>query len=77
MFPTAVSTISLGRDDTFPNPQLRRLSVEPFFESAAVALNGQDLLQELSQVDKTLDRLEETFLFEPAWEAWRVSDDRL
>ncbi|KAG0349179.1 3'-phosphoadenosine 5'-phosphosulfate sulfotransferase [Podila humilis] len=25
-----------GRDDTFPNPQLRRLSVGPFFDSAAL-----------------------------------------
>ncbi|KAK3824849.1 MAG: hypothetical protein J3Q66DRAFT_277277 [Benniella sp.] len=77
-----------GRDDTFPNPQLRRLSIGPFFESAAVARSGQgngmasipeqstgvecdekraELLEELNQVDKTLDRLEEAFLFGPAW----------
>ena len=86
-----------GRDDTFPNPQLKRLSVGPFFDSAAIAAiknlhrgagpsdsaealqheldcapakegileNGS--LEELKQVDKTLDRLEETFLFGPAW----------
>lgn len=79
-----------GRDDTFPNPQLRRLSVGPFFESAAImrgsekgngmastperstggggcSENSAELLKELSQVDKTLDQLEETFLFGPAW----------
>lgn len=73
-----------GRDDTFPNPQLRRLSIGPFFESATIAREGgheadpgqsgeecdeksAQLLNELSQVDKTLDRLEETFLFRPAW----------
>ncbi|KAG0042872.1 3'-phosphoadenosine 5'-phosphosulfate sulfotransferase [Gryganskiella cystojenkinii] len=87
-----------GRDDTFPNPQLRRLSVGPFFDSAAISAiknhhgplagesndavrrelgytdatsrNGNSdsvLLEKLERVDKTLDRLEETFLFGPAW----------
>ncbi|KAI1320723.1 FAD1 flavin adenine dinucleotide synthetase [Mortierella claussenii] len=83
-----------GRDDTFPNPQLRRLSVGPFFDSAAIlrakehgaTLEGVtgihkerkedredsgskelQLLDQLHQVDKALDRLEETFLFGPAW----------
>ncbi|KAF9344469.1 FAD1 flavin adenine dinucleotide synthetase [Mortierella sp. AD094] len=87
-----------GRDDTFPNPQLRRLSIGPFFDSAAIShvkshgtgvegLNStfsvseqvvgvtdsqeQDkdarILDQLHQVDKALDRLEETFLFGPAW----------
>ncbi|KAI7816161.1 hypothetical protein BC939DRAFT_404211, partial [Gamsiella multidivaricata] len=79
-----------GRDDTFPNPQLRRLSIGPFLDSEAIAYAkghgavGLDsarahvarehdhdkethLLRELGQVDKTLDRLEETFLFGPAW----------
>lgn len=84
-----------GRDDTFPNPQLRRLSIGPFFDSAAIAqlqvqgglvdqLTNQDIraiaqvneatepnshiLNGLHQVDKALDKLEESFLFRPAWE---------
>ncbi|KAF9291448.1 3'-phosphoadenosine 5'-phosphosulfate sulfotransferase [Mortierella alpina] len=97
-----------GRDDTFPNPELRRLSIGPFFDSEAVTQwkeNGPGglgsestdgvrdqvariveasrtydgnreegdekrearLLEKLQQVDKTLDRLEEDFLFRPAW----------
>ncbi|KAF9084943.1 3'-phosphoadenosine 5'-phosphosulfate sulfotransferase [Mortierella sp. AD031] len=93
-----------GRDDTFPNPQLRRLSIGPFFDSTAIlqlkelgpgagAASLDDtvreqviktncmgnrsamgtterdahLLQQLHQVDQTLDRLEENFLFGPAW----------
>ncbi|KAG0200331.1 3'-phosphoadenosine 5'-phosphosulfate sulfotransferase [Mortierella sp. GBA30] len=95
-----------GRDDTFPNPQLRRLSVGPFFDSEAISqlkehgpggvrgdvvstvreqvarsVVGQScdegasrddtergaFLKQLHQVDKTLDRLEEKFLFGPAW----------
>ncbi|KAF9423956.1 3'-phosphoadenosine 5'-phosphosulfate sulfotransferase [Podila epigama] len=88
-----------GRDDTFPNPQLRRLSIGPFFDSASISQlqvkkNGHSekptsamedlgslavdsstfmkkqkshLLHDLNQVDKTLDKLEETFLFSPAW----------
>ncbi|KAF9967054.1 3'-phosphoadenosine 5'-phosphosulfate sulfotransferase [Mortierella alpina] len=97
-----------GRDDTFPNPELRRLSIGPFFDSEAVTQwkdNGPGglgaestdgvrdqvarivqasrtcdgdakesdekrearLLEQLHEVDKTLDRLEEDFLFRPAW----------
>ncbi|KAF9954623.1 3'-phosphoadenosine 5'-phosphosulfate sulfotransferase [Mortierella alpina] len=97
-----------GRDDTFPNPELRRLSIGPFFDSEAIAqwkengpgglgpestegvrdqvariveasrtCDGHEkesdeerearLLDQLHQVDKTLDRLEEDFLFRPAW----------
>ncbi|KAF9299479.1 3'-phosphoadenosine 5'-phosphosulfate sulfotransferase [Mortierella antarctica] len=83
-----------GRDDTFPNPQLRRLSIGPFFNSAAIAqlqaqgghvdqltngdirsmaqANGASqpnahILNGLHQVDKALDKLEESFLFRPAW----------
>ncbi|KAG0312485.1 hypothetical protein BGZ99_009474 [Dissophora globulifera] len=79
-----------GRDDTFPNPQLKRLNIGPFSDSAAISygrshglgsvpmpmaiasIDGhhtdeQEILQELSKVDKTLDKLEETFLFGPAW----------
>ncbi|KAF9981954.1 FAD1 flavin adenine dinucleotide synthetase [Mortierella antarctica] len=97
-----------GRDDTFPNPELRRLSIGPFFDSEAVkqwkengpgglgaestdgvrdqvarlvgvsrtcdgdAKENDDkrearLLEQLHEVDKTLDRLEEDFLFRPAW----------
>jgi len=87
-----------GRDDTFPNPQLRRLSVGPFFDSATISAlkeHGPDagvelirdrlceaatatadphsknesehLLEKLEKVDKRLDRLEESFLFGPAW----------
>ncbi|KAG0245155.1 hypothetical protein B0O80DRAFT_458922 [Mortierella sp. GBAus27b] len=74
-----------GRDDTFPNPQLRRLSIGPFFECAAISRGkgrggeigveptgecgekSAQLLDELKQVDKELDRLEESFLFGPAW----------
>ncbi|KAF9170085.1 3'-phosphoadenosine 5'-phosphosulfate sulfotransferase [Mortierella sp. AD011] len=81
-----------GRDDTFPNPQLRRLSIGHFFDGSAIPhvknhgadieglneqivgitdLQEQDkdahILDQLHQVDKALDRLEETFLFGPAW----------
>ncbi|KAF9567882.1 3'-phosphoadenosine 5'-phosphosulfate sulfotransferase [Mortierella alpina] len=97
-----------GRDDTFPNPELRRLSIGPFFDSEAVlqwkengpgglgaestdgvrdqvarivgasrSCDGESkesdgkkearLLEQLHEVDKTLDRLEEDFLFRPAW----------
>ncbi|KAG0284613.1 FAD1 flavin adenine dinucleotide synthetase [Linnemannia gamsii] len=93
-----------GRDNTFPNPELRRLSIGPFFDTAAIShlkelgpgagvANLEDtvreqviktncvgngsanntverdaqLLQQFHQVDQTLDRLEENFLFGPAW----------
>ncbi|KAF9904728.1 FAD1 flavin adenine dinucleotide synthetase [Linnemannia zychae] len=92
-----------GRDNTFPNPQLRRLSIGPFFTSTAISQlkelgpgagaarledtvreqviktncigNGSaegmtgdaQLLQQLHEVDETLDRMEENFLFGPAW----------
>ncbi|KAF9925126.1 FAD1 flavin adenine dinucleotide synthetase [Linnemannia zychae] len=90
-----------GRDNTFPNPQLRRLSIGPFFDTAAITQlkelgpgagtisiedkireqagkinmneNGDEkekdglLMEQLHQVDQTLDRLEESFLFGPAW----------
>ena len=93
-----------GRDNTFPNPELRRLSIGPFFDTAAISqlkelgpgagvasledtvreqviksnsigngdANGTverdaQLLQQFHQVDQTLDRLEENFLFGPAW----------
>ncbi|GJJ78176.1 FAD synthetase [Entomortierella parvispora] len=92
-----------GRDDTFPNPQLRRLSIGPFFDSAAISAlqehgphagielvcdhdcktgtatsattttdarsqnKSSNLLEKLEKVDKRLDRLEESFLFGPAW----------
>lgn len=96
-----------GRDDTFPNPQLRRLSVGPFFDSAAISAlkehgpdvgielvrshiceasnpttdldseNGSEhLLEKLEEVDKRLDRLEETFLFGPAWKLSRGESER-
>ncbi|KAF9582946.1 3'-phosphoadenosine 5'-phosphosulfate sulfotransferase [Lunasporangiospora selenospora] len=94
-----------GKDDTFPNPQLRRMSVGPFFDSEVISqlveshLHNQEqssadsaasstntshhqqrhhtlpsqekettrLLEQLHQVDKRLDRMEEEFLFGPAW----------
>lgn len=92
-----------GRDNTFPNPELRRLSIGPFFDTAAISHmkelgpgagvasledtvrehviktnclgNGgaskvemdAQLLQHFHQVDQTVDRLEENFLFGPAW----------
>ncbi|KAF8943129.1 FAD1 flavin adenine dinucleotide synthetase [Haplosporangium gracile] len=93
-----------GRDNTFPNPELRRLSIGPFFDTAAIShlkelgpgagaasledtvreqviktncignggANGTverdaQLLQQFHEVDQTLDRLEENFLFGPAW----------
>ena len=92
-----------GRDNTFPNPELRRLSIGPFFDTAAISHlkelgpgagvasledtvreqviktnclgNGTankverdaQLLQQFLQVDQTVDRLEENFLFRPAW----------
>ncbi|KAF9136465.1 FAD1 flavin adenine dinucleotide synthetase [Mortierella sp. GBA39] len=92
-----------GRDNTFPNPELRRLSIGPFFDTAAIShlkelgpgagvANLEDtvreqviktycfgngsannderdaqLLQQFHQVDQTVDRLEENFLFGPAW----------
>ncbi|KAI9240445.1 MAG: hypothetical protein BYD32DRAFT_408466 [Podila humilis] len=91
-----------GRDDTFPNPQLRRLSIGPFFDSAAITqlqvqgghvnLTNQDIrsmaqatgatqpnahiLNGLHQVDKALDKLEESFLFRPAWKLAEGESER-
>ncbi|KAF9433594.1 3'-phosphoadenosine 5'-phosphosulfate sulfotransferase [Entomortierella beljakovae] len=71
-----------GRDDTFPNPELRRLSIGPFFDRETISHVNEDvakrtdpnkcdnntyIIDQLSKVDKTLDRIEETFLFGPAW----------
>ncbi|KAF9195646.1 3'-phosphoadenosine 5'-phosphosulfate sulfotransferase [Haplosporangium sp. Z 11] len=87
-----------GRDDTFPNPQLRRHSVGPFFDSTTLAQlkehgpgacaedlssvrecieanhtghDGSDkerhIREELHNVDKKIDHMEECFLFGPAW----------
>ncbi|KAF9201572.1 FAD1 flavin adenine dinucleotide synthetase [Haplosporangium sp. Z 27] len=87
-----------GRDDTFPNPQLRRLNIGSSFDSTAIShvkshgtgveglkssisiseqivgvVDSQEqdkdaqILDQLDQVDKALDQLEETFLFGPAW----------
>ncbi|ORZ05693.1 hypothetical protein BCR41DRAFT_312085 [Lobosporangium transversale] len=88
-----------GRDDTFPNPQLKRLSIGPFFDIPAAQRThahavrkidthefdnhsqGDDckksqILDQLCQVGKELDQLEEAFLFGPAWKLVEGESER-